>query len=731
MVIENIKNIIGYSSKSLPKDFIKLIDSLKKHQNINQDAINLIYDAYSFGKKAHEGQKRKSGEPYFNHCVAVATILADWGMDQNIIISGLLHDTIEDTNITKEDIENKYGSDILFLVESVTNLSGIKFNSRNQQKAENFMKMFISFANDIRAIIIKLADRLHNLRTISYLSKIKQRRFALESKEIFAPLAHRIGMNTIKMEMEDIIFSILDSSNYKKINSLVKSSERDRKNYITSFISPLNDELINIDVHYDMFGRAKHFYSIHNKMKLRNISFSEIFDQFAIRIIVDKVKDCYMVLGIIHQLYTPLQDRFKDYIAMPKSNGYQSIHTTVFGKEGKMVEVQIRTKEMNKIAEIGVAAHWIYKDQSDQLVKKEKILEKFAWIRDMIDELNNENKNPQEFMDMLKTDLFHDEIFVFTPTGDVIQLVENATPIDFAFEVHSEVGLKCKGAKVNGNIVPLNTALKNGDTVEVMTSATKDPSYAWLQIVKMPKSKNHIKRWIKKNEYKEKILLGQEILEKGLRKIKKISLLSKIKDNPNLFDLTSEETLFIELANGKKTVKDLVEKLEPKVSVEEDVIEDETLTEKFIRRARGIAKGVTVGGISNTLINYGKCCNPIPGDDIIGYVTQGRGVTIHRVSCKNYPISASNRLITVEWDISNEASFMVRLKIEGEDRKNLAKDIIECTSNLNMNLSSVNMIGDSGLAKCMIIVQVRDIKQLNRLTNKLKTISRIYTIERQ
>ena len=730
MVIENIKSIIGYSSNSLPKDFVKLLNALKKHQDVNQDNLDLIYDAYCFGKEAHKNQKRKSGEPYFNHCLEVATILADWGMDQNIVISGLLHDTIEDTKITKDDIRKRYGSDILFLVESVTKLSDIKFNSRNQKKAENFMKMFISFANDIRAIIIKLADRLHNLRTISYLSKIKQRRLALESKEIFSPLAHRIGMNNVKMEMEDIIFSILDPSNYKKIKNLVKSNKKERKNYINSFISPLNQELQNLKLDYQMFGRAKHFYSIHNKMKLRNISFTEIFDQFAIRIIVDKVKDCYTVLGIIHQLYTPLQDRFKDYIAMPKSNGYQSIHTTVFGKEGKMVEVQIRTESMNQIAEIGVAAHWVYKDQSDQLVKKEKILEKFAWIRDMIDELNNENKNPQEFMDMLKTDLFHDEIFVFTPTGDVIQLVENATPIDFAFQVHSEVGLKCTGAKVNGNIVPLNIHLKSGDSVEIITSENKNPSYAWLQVVKMPKSKNHIKRWIKKNEHKEKIILGKEILEKGLRKIKKIALLSKIKESHHLFDNASEESIYIDLANGDKTVKDLVKKIEPK-DIIEDVIEDESLTQKFIRKARGIAKGVTVGGISNTLINYGKCCNPIPGDEIVGYITQGRGVTIHRASCNNYPISSSNRLISVEWDISNNSSYIVRLKIEGEDRKDLAKDIIECTSNLSMNISSVNMSGNQGLAKCMLIVEVRDIKQLNRLQNKLKTINRIYKIERQ
>ena len=729
MVIENIKSIIGYSSNSLPKDFSKLLTSLKKHQNYDEKTLDLVYDAYNFGKAAHKGQKRKSGEPYFIHCVAVATILADWGMDKNMVISGLLHDTIEDTNISKDDIINRYGEDVLHLVESVTNLSGIKFNSRNHKKAENFMKMFISFANDIRAIIIKLADRLHNLRTISYLTKIKQRRLALESKEIFAPLAHRIGMNNIKMEMEDIIFSVLEPSNYKKIKNLVKANEKERKNYINTFIEPLDDELKIINVEYEILGRAKHFYSIHNKMKLKNITFSEIFDQFAIRIIVDKVKDCYLVLGLIHQKYTPLQDRFKDYIAMPKSNGYQSIHTTVFGKEGKMVEVQIRTKEMNQIAEIGVAAHWIYKDKSDQIERKEKILEKFAWIRDMLEELSNENKNPQEFMDMLKTDLFHDEIFVFTPNGDVVQLVENATPIDFAFEIHSEVGLKCSGAKINGHIVPLNTELKNGDSVEIMTSDNKHPSYAWLKVVKMPKSKNHIKRWIKKNEYKEKIILGKEILEKGLRKMKKISILKKVIGSFHLFDNASEESIYIDLANGEKTVKDLVKKIEPKNELTE-INEDESLTQKFIRKARGIAKGVTVGGISNTLINYGKCCNPIPGDEIVGYVTQGRGVTIHRASCSNYPLSETNRLITVQWNLSDDSSYIVRLKIDGEDRKDLAKDIIECTSNLKMNISSINMTADSGLANCNLIVEVRDIKQLNRLQNKLKTINRIYKIER-
>ena len=731
MVIQNITSFFGFSSNSLPKDFVELIKLLESHHEIDEESFNLIYDAYLFGKESHKDQKRKSGEPYFIHCVAVAQILASWGMDKNIIIGGLLHDTIEDTKVTKNDIKNRYGDDILFLVESVTNLSGIKFNSRNQQKAENFMKMFLSFAKDIRAILIKLADRLHNLKTISYLPKIKQRRFAIESKEIFVPLAHRIGMNKIKMEMEDIIFSILEPSQFNKIKKLVKSSQKDRIKYISLFISPIEKELKSLSLKADVFGRAKHNYSINNKMKLKNVSFSEIFDQFAIRIVVDKVEECYIILGMIHQLYTPMQDRFKDYIAMPKSNGYQSIHTTVFGDQGKIVEVQIRTNNMNKIAEIGVAAHWLYKESSSKLVKKDKILEQFAWIREMIDEINNDNKNPQEFLEMLKIDLFHDEIFVFTPNGDVISLVENATPIDFGFQVHSQVGLKCSGAKVNGHIVPLNTNLKNGDTVEVITSDNKNPSYAWLKIVKMPKSKHHIKRWIKKNEHKEKIQLGQEILEKGLRKIKKMSLLKKIENNFNLFDFSNFEELYLKVANGKITIQDIMEKIEPKSSEHLD-IKDETLTEKFIRRARGIAHGVSVGGLDNALINYGKCCNPIPGDKIIGYITQGRGVTIHRVSCNNYPVSSTNeRLIEVNWKISDSISFMVRLQIEGEDRKGLAKDIVECTSSLNINISSVDMKGQEGVAKCSIIVEVRDTKQLKRLQTKLKTINRIYKIERR
>ena len=730
MVIQNISSFFGFSKNKLPKDFVSLISEVENHQEIDKKTFDLIYDAYQYGKLNHENQKRRSGEPYFNHCLEVAKILAQWGMDKNIIVSGLLHDTIEDTNVTKEDIKNRYGQDILFLVESVTKLSGIKFNSRNHQKAENFMKMFISFAKDIRAILIKLADRLHNLKTIQYLPKIKQRRFALESKEIFVPLAHRIGMNKIKMEMEDIIFSILEPTQHKKIKKLVKSSQKDRNTFIATFIKPIETELEKLKIKANVFGRAKHHFSINNKMKLKNISFSEIYDQFAIRIIVDKVEECYMILGMIHQLYTPIQDKFKDYIAMPKSNGYQSIHTTVFGSKGKIVEVQIRTNNMNRIAEIGVAAHWMYKENSSNLIHKDKFLEQFAWIRDMIEELNNENKNPEEFLEMLKIDLFHDEIFVFTPGGDVISLVEDASPIDFAFQVHSEVGLKCSGAKVNGNIVPLNTNLKNGDTVEIMTSDNKRPSYAWLKFVKMPKSKNHIKRWIKKNEHSEKIELGEEILEKGLRKLKKLKLIKEIKNNFNIFDFSNFEELFLKLADGKITIKDIVLKLEPK-SENINEIADETLTEKFIRKARGIAHGVSVGGLDNALINYGKCCNPIPGDKIIGYITQGRGVTIHRSSCNNYPINVNNeRLIEVQWQISNNTSFMVRLKIEGEDRKDLAKDIVDCTSSLNMNLTSVDMKGDQGLARCTIIVEVRDTKQLNRLQKKLKTITRIYKIER-
>ena len=594
------------------------------------------------------------------------------------------------------------------------------------------MKMFLSVAKDIRVIIIKFADRLHNLRTLNHLPLLKQRRVAKESKDIFVPLAHRLGMNNVKSEMEDIIFQTLEPKTHKDIKKKIKDSKRKRENYINKFIYPIKEQLNKSNIDSNVFGRAKNLSSVFYKMQDRNKDFDEIFDLFAIRIIVSDNDLCYGVLGIVHQIYTPVQERFKDYIATPKGNGYQSIHTTVIGDSGKMVEVQIRTEKMDRTAEIGIAAHWTYKQQGSVVSEKKKDINRHVkWLRELIDNLQSENKNPKEFLKLLKIDLFQDEIFVFTPGGDLIQLKTGSTPIDFAFEVHTQVGMHCIGAKVNGNMVPLNTTLKSGDSVEIVTSKKQTPSAAWLKFVKTAKSKTHIKRWINKDENEKSVKLGKELLEKTLRRVKRIELISEIESNPNLMGLNNVELIYAEVAKGHITPRDLIAKYAPSVNDFEEK-EETSLAQKFIEKARGQTKGVKVGGISNTLINFGKCCNPIPGDDVVGYITRGKGVTVHRNVCSNIPVlETEDRFIDVDWDIKNDAAYLVRLNITASDRKNLLKDISEKVSLLNIYIQSIDMRANDGFATCIIIVQVRDTRQLDRLFRKLKQLNHIISISRR
>ncbi len=734
MVLDRIKHLIAGDPAAVPKEYSLILSNLSLDKDIpeHREDIRLIEKAFNIGFTAHKGQKRKSGEPYFNHCIAVGLELSKWNMDRDVIIAGLLHDTLEDTSMIKDDIINNFNSNVADLVEGVSKLSDIKFNSRKQKQAENYMKMFLSIAKDIRVIIIKFADRLHNLRTIRHLPLLKQRRVATESRDIFVPLAHRLGMNNVKIEMEDIILETLEPKIYKSLMKKIKDSKRRRESYIKEFISPLIKELEMSRIDAEVFGRAKNYSSIYHKMKNREKEFDEIFDLFAIRIIVNENDQCYNALGITHQIYKPVQNRFKDYIANPKQNGYQSIHTTVIGALGKNVEVQIRTEKMNRTAEVGIAAHWVYKQSDEGYSEKEKDINRhMKWLRELIENLQSEDKNPKEFFNLLKIDLFQDEIFVFTPNGDLVQLKSGATPIDFAFEVHTQVGMHCIGAKVNSKIVPLNTILKSGDRVEIETSKKQTPSYAWLKIVRTAKAKSHIKRWVNKIENEKSISLGKELLEKTLRRLKKVSLIKEIEKNPEDMGFNNVELVYSEIGMGHITVRDLISKYSPN-SDEEENIEDETLTQRFIQAARGQSKGVKVGGLSNTLINFAKCCNPIPGDEIVGYITRGKGVTVHRNMCSNIPVQKNeNRFIDVDWDVRRDSSYMVRLNITATDRKNLLKDISEKVSLLNIYIQSIDMRAHEGLATCIIIIQVRDTRQLDRLFRKLHQLSNIISIKRR
>ena len=732
-MLDSLKNIFPLNGGK-PNPFNEIINTLNRQEKLKDESEAFLWKAYQFGESAHIGQKRRSGEPYFNHCSAVGNILASWGLDENTIIAGLLHDTVEDTDISLENISEEFNQEIADLIEGVTKLSGIKFYSRQHKQAENFMKMFLSVAKDIRVIIIKFADRLHNMRTLEHLPLIKQRRIANETKDVYAPLAHRLGMNKLKSDYEDLIFKTVKPKVYKKLLKKVKSSKAEREKFLNIFIQPIVEKLENDSISYRILKRTKHYSSIQGKIIARGKPFEEIMDIMAIRVIVTNLEDCYTILGYIHGLYTPLQARFKDFISTPKKNGYQSLHTTVFGKNGRIVEIQIRTEEMDKTAEIGIAAHWAYKEGQGKNKKSTKSLDKhISWLRELVEVLQDEDRNedPKEFLQLLKIDLFEQEIFIFSPKGDVYQLKENSTPVDFAFEVHTEVGMHCIGAKINGKIVPLNTKLKNGDSIEIITSESKNPSYAWLKFVQTIKAKTNIKKWVNKEQNNQSISLGKEILEKTLRRLKKKKLLKEIIKSPQLLGVNSIDQVYIGVSNGSLTVRDIIEKYTPH-EVETKQIDDKpSFTQRFLEKARGNAKGVNVDGISNTLMNFGKCCNPIPGEEIIGYITRGRGVTIHRNSCKNLPVlDGEDRFIDVDWNVSKKQHFLVPLKVIGEDRKHFLNNITAEFSNQNINISSIDAKSEDGMATINLVIEVRDRRQLARIRNKIRNVKGLIYLER-
>ena len=712
-----------------PKKFLNLFENISLSNGSSQDEIrDLLWQAYEFAITHHEGQKRHSGEPYFNHCLAVANTLAQWKMDHFTIIGGMLHDTIEDTDASIQDINSLFGEDIASLVNGVTKLGGIRFSSREAKQAGNFMKMLLSVAQDLRVIIIKFADRLHNMRTIEYLPRIKRHRIAMETRDVYVPLAHRLGMAQVKWQLEDLVLQTLNPKAFGDIDSKIKSSHRVREKYISGITRPLLTELNKNNIQAIVYGRVKSYSSIYGKMVKRGKSFEEIYDKLAIRVVVNKIEECYLTLGILHQHFTPIQDRFKDFIATPKSNAYQSIHTTVIGPDGKLVEIQIRTKEMEETAEIGVAAHWYYKQDGASI---KSIDSHVQWLRELVEILQDESSDPREFMHLLKIDLFSDEIFVFTPNGDLVQLPVNATPIDFAFSVHTEVGLHCIGAKVDHKVVPLNTLLKNGDTVEVLTSKSQNPSYGWLKFVVTSKARNHINRFLRKATREESIKLGQQLLEKTLRRLKRFDLITDVKESYAKFGYNNSDSFLEAIGSGDLFIRDILKKIQPEKGVELDKepVEEE---KRFLDFARSHSKGIKLQGIKNLMVTFGKCCNPIPGDEMVGFVTRGRGITVHHSSCKSLPLlnEESDRLMPVEWDVARSDIFNVRLKVESLDRKGMLKEITEVISSSNINITSVDMKVKDVLSTGYFIVQVNNLKQLDRVINKVSKIPGVDGVER-
>ena len=710
-----------------PKPFLNLVNAVSIGPDQEKDEIkSLLWKAYEFGNRHHEGQKRRSGEAYFTHCVAVAQTLATWKMDTTTIIAGLLHDTIEDTDVSVRALRQEFGDDLANLVDGVTKIGGIKFSSRKEKQAGNFMKMLLSVAQDLRVIIIKFADRLHNMETIKHMSKIKQHRIAVETRDVYVPLAHRLGMSSVKSQLEDRVFRVLDPTGYKELDSKIKSSKRQREKFIKEIIDPVADELKIYDIIPHVYGRSKSYSSIYGKMMSRDKSFEEIYDLYAIRIIVEKIEQCYLALGIVHSLYKPIQERFKDFIANPKSNGYQSVHTTVVGRKGQLVEIQIRTTDMEETAEIGVAAHWVYKDG-----KSLGIDQKVKWLRELLDILQNESADPKEFMELLKIDLYNEEIFVFTPAGDLIQLPVGATPVDFAFQVHTQVGMHCMGAKINHSVVPLNTKLKNGDMVEIITSKSQMPSYGWQKFIVTTKARNQVNRYLKKIQDEESIKLGEEMLEKTLRRMKMLKDTNEFRESFSRFGYSDTGALLKAIGSGIITVRDMFRKLRPQEEEMDERTEEEEST-RFFDFARSKSKGIILDGIDNLMVNFGKCCNPIPGDELIGFVTRGRGITVHQSACKSLPLLSheSDRLVPVDWNVKSSDHFNVRLRVVSQDYKGALKDMSECIAKQNVNITSVDIKVKESVAVAHFIVQVNNNRQLNRLIRKMTKIKNVDYVER-
>ncbi|MGM0378837.1 MAG: RelA/SpoT family protein [Bacillota bacterium] len=718
-------------------DCITLDKYIDKLIAINDEYdIEIIKEAYEFGKEAHQGQKRKSGEDFFIHPINVTLILAELKMDEETIISALLHDVVEDTSITEKEIKNKFGERVALLVDGVTKLGTIHYDTKEELQAENLRKMFLAMAEDIRVIMIKLADRLHNMRTLEYMPEHKKKEKARETLEIYAPIAHRLGISKIKWELEDRSFKYLYPDKYRKLVDKVNFKRSEREEIINRNINFLKEKVKDqVTDDFTIYGRAKHFYSIYKKMVNKNKKFEEIFDLTAIRILVKDVKECYAILGLCHTIWKPIPGRFKDYIAMPKANMYQSLHTTVITNDGKTLEIQIRTEEMHRVAEYGIAAHWIYKGKKG--VSQKDIEKRLAWIKRIM-EWQDDLSDPTQFMDSIKVDLYENEVFVFTPDGDVFELPSGSTPLDFAYKVHTEVGHQCVGAKVNGKIVPLSYELSTGEIVSILTKKQSGPSRDWLNIVKSNTAKNKIKRWFKKERRQENIEKGKTMFDRAIKR-SEVSFKNALKDkwiNPILkkLSLDSIEDLYEALGYGGILLKQVVPKIkEAKRKEEKDKKSKKESSNGKIDKRRKVNEGVYVEGFDEIVTRFAKCCNPLPGDDIIGYVTTGRGVTIHRTDCPNMKDLKNNqeRFINVYWKNSHENIFEARIKIIGRDRKGLLSEITILINEENFIVNGLNARKDNKKRAIIeLTVEIDNIKHLNKLIEKIKKVKGVIEADR-
>lgn len=710
---------------------VTIEELLKKIGDTKPDAdLIKIRSAYEFAKTAHEGQKRDSGEDFIQHPLEVASLTYDLGMDTTSIMAAFLHDVVEDTEFTIEQIQKQFGNEVAVLVDGVTKLSRLAFQSKQEQQMENLRKMFLAMTQDLRVIIIKLADRLHNMRTLKHLPIEKQKSIAQETLEIYAPLAHRLGMGKIKWELEDLTLRYLEPDVYYDLVNKVAKKRQEREGFINEVKETLQRALAEIEIKAEVQGRPKHFYSIYQKMQEQGKDFSEIYDLMGLRVIVSSVQDCYEVLGIVHTLWKPIPGRFKDYVAMPKSNMYQSLHTTVIGPNGEPLEIQIRTWEMHRTAEYGIAAHWLYKENGPD---DKELREKVAWLRHLI-EWQGEMKDTEEFMETLRIGLFVDEVFVFTPKGDVKNLPAGATPVDFAYSIHSALGHQCTGAKVNGRLVPLDYQLKNGDIIQVVTSKqSTGPSRDWLQFVKTSKAKNRIRQWLREQNREENIQIGREMIERELKK-RGVEVQENLSQEA-LFEAAKKlgfsdlEDLLAAVGDLKVTANLVIAKLgiekEPNKPVKPESEEK--------KRTRRTGQGIKVRGVDNLLVRFSKCCNPVPGDAIIGYTTRGKGVSIHRSDCPNLVSEDPERIIEVAWEHDVEGTYPVDIEIEGTDRVNILTDIMNAISEMNLYLDAAKARTKKGMAYINLTLEISHSDQIQNIFRRVKKVSgvlRVYRVSR-
>lgn len=693
---------------------------------------DILKKAYVFSAKVHLGQVRLSGEPYLIHPLEVAGILTQLKLDVASVATGLLHDTVEDTLTTIDEIRENFGEEIANLVDGVTKISQITLKTSEENQAENFRKIILAMVKDIRVILIKLADRLHNMRTLKYHSPEKQVLIAQETLDIYAPIAHRLGIEWVKAELEDLAFKHLHPDIYEDIKRKIAKKEKEREHYIEEVKRTLMRKLYENNIEGEVTGRLKQIYSIYLKMKDQNIDFDQVYDITAFRVIVNTVKECYDVLGIIHSLWKPIPGKFKDYIGLPKENMYQSLHTSVIGPYGERIEIQIRTHDMHKVAEEGIAAHWKYKEGK---LLNEADDKRFTWLRQLL-EWQRDLKDDREFIETVKVDLFPNEVFVFTPKGEVKQFPAGATPVDFAYSIHSDVGNHCVGAKVNGKLVQLRYILKSGDTVEIITSPSQKPSKDWLKFVKTSRAKTKIRQWFKTEEREKSIALGKEILEKELRKYNiQLAKLSKSGDFSKVateFSFQTVEDLLAAIGYGKITANQVIGKIIPQDKLEPKEEKEEGSLKRFFKKiTRAPRDAILIKGIDNVMVRYAGCCNPVPGDKVVGFITRGRGITVHSADCQRAIDNDPNRRIEVEWDLSKEYIYPVKIRIHSEDKKGLLAEISNSFSVNEANIKNARVeTTEDKKAISTFEVEIKDLNHLNKIIKAIEKIKGINRVER-